>query len=149
MRFPYQVVRAVREVWPAELPLLVRVSASDWLEGGWSLEDTVEFARKLKKSDVDLLDCSSGGVIPGLKIPVAAGYQVPFAAQVKLSTGLSTGAVGLISDPAQAEQILQENAADLALLARALLADPYWAYRAARVLGEKGVWPHQYDRAFP
>lgn len=147
MRFPLEVVQVVREVWPAELPLLVRVSASDWLEGGWSIEDTVAFAGALQKPGVDLLDCSSGGIVPGVKIPVAPGYQVPFAAKVKLSTGLSTGAVGLISEPLQAERILEENQADLVFLARVLLSDPYWPYRAARALGEK-VWPVQYDRAF-
>lgn len=148
MRFPLEVVRAVREVWPAELPLIVRVSASDWREDGWAITDTVAFAEKLKKLDVDLLDCSSGGIAPGIQMPLGPGYQVPFAAQVKLSTGLSTGAVGLITEAQQAEAILQEGKADLILLARALLLDPYWPYRAARALGEAKPWPHQYDRAF-
>lgn len=147
MRFPLEVVRAVRAVWPPELPLLVRVSASDWLEGGWSIEDTVALARELKTYQVDLLDCSSGGIVPGIKIPAAPGYQVPFAAQVKLSTGLSTGAVGLITEPLQAEQIVQGNEADLVFLARALLREPYWPYRAGKALGHK-VWPVQYERAF-
>jgi 2,4-dienoyl-CoA reductase-like NADH-dependent reductase (Old Yellow Enzyme family) len=147
MRFPLEVVRAVRKVWPEELPLLVRVSASDWVEGGWSIEDTVAFAERLKKLDVDLLDCSSGGVVAGVRIPLEAGYQVPFAKQVKLSTGLSTGAVGLITEPVQAEQILQQRASDLIVVGRALLSNPYWAYSAAKVLGEK-VWPSQYERAF-
>lgn len=147
MRFPLEVVEAVREVWPAELPLLVRVSASDWTEGGWDITDTVVFAGELQQRGVDLLDCSSGGAIAGVKIPARPGYQVPFAAQVRLSTGLSTGAVGLITEPLQAEAILQENQADLILLARALLADPYWPYRAAKVLGAK-AWPVQYERAF-
>jgi len=147
MRFPLQVVEAVREVWPAELPLLVRVSASDWTEGGWEIADTVVFARELQQRDVDLLDCSSGGAVPGVKIPLGPGYQVPFAAQIRLSTGLSTGAVGLITEPLQAEAILQEKQADLILLGRPLLADPYWPYRAGRALGTK-VWPVQYERAF-
>lgn len=147
MRFPLEVVEAVRAVWPAELPLLVRVSASDWVEGGWSITDTVVFAAELYKRGVDLLDCSSGGAVAGVKIPVGPGYQVPFAAQVRLSTGLSTGAVGLITEPLQAEAILQENQADLVLLGRVLLREPYWAYRAGQALGAK-VWPVQYERAF-
>lgn len=147
MRFPLEVVEAVRAVWPAERPLLVRVSASDWVEGGWSITDTVVFAAELHKRGVDLLDCSSGGAVAGVKIPVGPGYQVPFAAQVRLSTGLSTGAVGLITEPLQAEAILQENQADLVLLGRVLLREPYWAYRAGQALGSK-VWPAQYERAF-
>ncbi len=147
MRFPLLVVEAVRAVWPAELPLLVRVSASDWVEGGWDITDTVAFATELQRRGVDLLDCSSGGAIPGVKIPLGPGYQVPFAAQVRLSTGLSTGAVGLITEPLQSETILQESQADLILLGRALLRDPYWPYRAAQALGAK-VWPVQYERAF-
>lgn len=147
MRFPLEVAEAVREVWPAELPLLVRVSASDWVEGGWDITDTVVFAGELQQRGVDLLDCSSGGAVPGVKIPVGPGYQVPFAAQVRLSTGLSTGAVGLITEPLQAEAILQENQADLVLLGRVLLREPYWPYRAAQALGTR-VWPVQYERAF-
>ncbi|MER3489977.1 MAG: NADPH dehydrogenase NamA [Meiothermus sp.] len=150
MRFPLEVVEAVREVWPPELPLLVRVSATDWAAGGWTIDDTVAFARELMRRGVDLLDCSSGGVVPGVKIPLGPGYQVPFAARVRLETGLSAGAVGLITEPLQAEAILQQGQADLVFLARALLADPYWAYRAARQLEpQKAIWPHPYDRAFP
>lgn len=147
MRFPLEVVRAVREVWPAQLPLWVRVSATDWQGGGWALEDTVSFAKKLKKYEVDLLDCSSGGIAPGIKIPVEPSYQVPLAAQVRLSTGLSTGAVGLITEAQQAERIVAEGQADAVLLGRVLLADPYWPFRAAKALGAK-VWPPQYDRVF-
>ncbi|MER3483545.1 MAG: oxidoreductase [Meiothermus sp.] len=161
MRFPLEVVSAVREVWPAELPLWVRVSASDWIEGGvrvahsghaateggWSIEDTVEFARELQKRGVDLLDCSSGGIAPGIRIPAEPGYQVPFAARVRRETGLLAGAVGLISDPERAESILQRGEADAVLLARALLRDPYWPYHAAKVLGAEKVWPPQYERA--
>ncbi len=147
MRFALEVVEAVRAVWPEELPLLVRVSATDWVEGGWDIADTVAFAEQLQKRGVDLLDCSSGGAIPGVKIPVGPGYQVPFAAQVRLSTGLSTGAVGLLTEPLQTEAILQANQADLILLGRVLLRDPYWPYRAAQALGDR-VWPVQYERAF-
>lgn len=146
-RFPLEVVRAVRQVWPEELPLLVRVSASDWAEGGWGAEDTVAFAGRLKKLDVDLLDCSSGGAVPGAKIPVGPGYQVAFAQQVRQSTGLPTAAVGLITEAVQAEQILQEGASDLIMLGRVLLANPYWAFTAAKTVGDR-VWPPQYDRAF-
>ncbi|MCX7602205.1 MAG: NADH:flavin oxidoreductase/NADH oxidase [Meiothermus sp.] len=147
MRFGLEVVEAVREVWPEDLPLWVRVSASDWVEGGWDITDTVAFAAELQKRGVDLLDCSSGGAIPGVKIPLGPGYQVPFAAQVRLSTGLSTGAVGLLTEPLQAEAVLQANQADLILLGRVLLRDPYWPYRAAQALGAR-AWPVQYERAF-
>jgi 2,4-dienoyl-CoA reductase-like NADH-dependent reductase (Old Yellow Enzyme family) len=147
MRFVLEVVSAVREVWPAELPLWVRVSASDWTEGGWSIEDTVEFARELQNLGVDLLDCSSGGIAPGIPIPASPGYQVPFAAQVRREPGLPTGAVGLISDPVQAEEIVQRGEAEVILLARALLRDPYWPYRAAKALNAGKVWPPQYERA--
>lgn len=150
MRFPLEVVDAVREVWPPELPLLVRVSATDWVAGGWTIDDTVALAQELIKHGVDLLDCSSGGVIPGVKIRVEPGYQVALAEQVRQETGMKTGAVGVITEPLQAEAILQQGQADLVFLARALLAEPYWAYRAARTLeAGRAVWPHQYDRAFP
>ncbi len=150
MRFPLMVAQAVREVVPQELPLLVRVSATDWTEGGWGVDDTVRFAQELKAIGVDLLDCSSGGNVPNARIPVGSGYQVGFAERVRRETGLSTGAVGAITEPAQAEQIVRTHQADLVFLARALLSDPFWAYRAARALGVKeSVWPSQYDRAFP
>ena len=150
MRFPLEVTQAVREAIPQDLPLLVRVSATDWMEGGWTIEDTVQFARELKTLGVDLLDCSSGGNVANAKIPVGSGYQVGFAERVGRETGLPTGAVGVITEPAQAEQIVRTGQADLVFLARALLSDPFWAYRAARALGVKeSVWPSQYDRAFP
>ncbi len=147
MRFVLEVVDAVREVWPAELPLWVRVSASDWVEGGWSIEDTLEFARELQRRGIDLLDCSSGGIAPGIRIPLGPSYQVPFAARVRRETRLPTGAVGLITKPEQAEEILQKGEADAVVLARALLRDPYWPYRAAKALGAGKVWPPQYERA--
>jgi 2,4-dienoyl-CoA reductase-like NADH-dependent reductase (Old Yellow Enzyme family) len=149
MRFPLEVVDAVRRVWPEELPLLLRVSATDWAEGGWTIEDTVVFARELMKRGVDLLDCSSGGSIPGVRVPVAPGYQVPLAQMVRRETGMKTAAVGLITEPVQAETILASGQADLIFLARALLVDPYWAFKAARALGKEQVWPRQYERAFP
>jgi 2,4-dienoyl-CoA reductase-like NADH-dependent reductase (Old Yellow Enzyme family) len=150
VRFPLEVVQGVREVWPLELPLFVRVSATDWLEGGWSLEDTVVFARELAKYDVNLLDCSSGGIAPGIKISIKAGYQVHLAEGVKRNASVKTGAVGLITEPEQAETILQREQADLIFLGRALLSDPYWVYRAGQVLGvTQKLYPVQYERAFP
>jgi 2,4-dienoyl-CoA reductase-like NADH-dependent reductase (Old Yellow Enzyme family) len=150
MRFPLEVVQSVREVWPLELPLFVRVSATDWLEGGWSLEDTIIFARELAKYDVDLLDCSSGGIAPGVKISTTPGYQVHLAEGVKRNSDIKTGAVGLITEPEQAETILQRQQADLIFLGRTLLSDPYWVYRAGQVLGAtQKLYPVQYERAFP
>lgn len=150
MRFPLEVIQAVRAVIPEHLPLLVRISASDWAEGGWSIEDTVAFAKIIKDLGIDLLDCSSGGTLPNAKIPVGAGFQVPFAEAVRREAGLATGAVGMIQNAAQAEAILESGQADLIFLARALLANPYWAFAAARELGESTpVWLPQYDRAFP
>lgn len=148
MRFPLQVAQAVREVVPPELPLLVRVSATDWAEGGWGLTDTLAFAERLKALGVDLLDCSSGGVVPRVKVPVAPGFQVPFADAVRKRVGLRTGAVGLITTPEQAETLLQAGSADLVLLGRVLLRDPYFPLRAAQALGVKAEVPPQYDRAF-
>jgi 2,4-dienoyl-CoA reductase-like NADH-dependent reductase (Old Yellow Enzyme family) len=149
VRFPLEVVRAVREVWPAALPLLVRLSATDWAEGGWTLEETVELARRLKALGVDLVDCSSGGLVPDAQIPTAPGYQVPFARAVRQGAGLPTGAVGLLTEPAQAEQVLRSGEADAVFLARELLRDAYWPQRAARALGARAAPPVQYARAWP
>lgn len=148
MRFPLEVVEAVRQVWPSELPLLVRVSATDWHPQGWHLDDSIAFAKVAQPLGVDLLDCSSGGVIAGVKIPVGPGYQAHLAQGVRQQAGLLSGAVGLIEHAQQAQALLQEGQADLVLLGRALLADPYWVFRAAKELGQR-VWPVQYDRAFP
>ncbi|ADW23111.1 NADPH dehydrogenase (plasmid) [Thermus scotoductus SA-01] len=148
MRFPLQVAQAVREVVPRELPLFVRVSATDWGEGGWSLEDTLAFARRLKELGVDLLDCSSGGVVLRVRIPLAPGFQVPFADAVRKRVGLRTGAVGLITTPEQAETLLQAGSADLVLLGRVLLRDPYFPLRAAKALGVAPEVPPQYQRGF-
>ncbi len=148
MRFPLEVAEAVRRALPEEVPLLVRVSATDWAEGGWGLEDTLAFAERLKALGVDLLDLSSGGVVPGVKVPVAPGFQVPFADAVRKRVGLKTGAVGLITAPEQAESILQTGSADLILLGRVLLREPYWPHRAASALGLKPGVPPQYQRAF-
>lgn len=147
VRFPLQVTEAVRDVWPERLPLFVRISATDWAEGGWDLEQSVEFSKMLKAAGVDLIDCSSGGLVPGVKIPVGPGYQVPFAAAVRERAGIATGAVGMITEAHQAEEIIAGGEADAVLLARAMLRDPYWTLRAAKALGVKADWPVQYGRA--
>jgi 2,4-dienoyl-CoA reductase-like NADH-dependent reductase (Old Yellow Enzyme family) len=149
MRLPLEVARAVRAVWPSHLPLFVRVSATDWVEGGWDVPDTVELARRLKDMGVDMIDCSTGGIAPGVKVPVAPGYQVPFAATVRREVGVPTGAVGMITQPAQAEEIVGTGKADAVLLAREMLRDPYWARHAALALGVEAPWPPQYLRARP
>ncbi len=147
-RFLREVVSAVRDVWPERKPLFVRLSATDWADGGWSLEDTVAVSGMLRDAGVDLIDVSSGGNVPHQQIVVGPGYQVPFARAVRSGAGLPTGAVGLITEPAQAEQVLVEGSADAVFLARALLRDPHWALRAAHELGvEVGYWPDQYRRA--
>ncbi len=146
-RFPLRVTEAVREVWPARLPLFVRISATDWTDGGWDLEQSIQFSRWLQERGVDLIDCSSGGNVPGAKIPVGPGYQTPFASAIKRETGIATGAVGMISEPAQAEHIVASGDADAVLLARAMLRDPYWPLHAAKALGVEVRWPIQYERA--
>ena len=147
MRLPLAVAGAVREAWPEHLPLMVRVSATDWAEGGWDLESTVTFARGLKDRGVDLVDCSSGGLVPHARIPAGPGFQVPFAAAVRQEAGIPTGAVGFITEAVQAEQILATGQADAVLLARELLRDPHWPLHAARALGDDIPWPRQYERA--
>jgi 2,4-dienoyl-CoA reductase-like NADH-dependent reductase (Old Yellow Enzyme family) len=146
-RFSLEVARAVRRVWPERLPLFVRVSATDWADGGWDLEQSVELARLLKREGVDLIDCSSGGLVPGVKIPVGPGYQVPFASAIRKGAGIATGAVGMITEAEQAERIVAAGEADAVLLARAMLRDPYWALHAAKSLGADAAWPVQYERA--
>jgi len=147
IRLLCEVVRAVRGTWPSTLPLFVRISATDWADGGWDVEQSVELARRLAPLGVDLIDCSSGGLMPGVKIPVAPGYQVGFAERVRRESGVRTGAVGMITEPTQANDIVGMGQADLVLLARQLLRDPYWPLRAARELGAKPAWPLQYLRA--
>ncbi len=146
-RIVREVTAAVRKVWPEQLPLFVRFSATDWVEGGWDIEQSVELARALKPLGVDLIDCSSGGLVPHVRIPVGPGYQVPFAERIRRDSGLLTGAVGLIREPQQAEEILQRGQADMILLARQLLREPYWPHRAARELGVPTPLPRQYARA--
>lgn len=149
MRLALEITRAVRAVWPTERPLFARLSATDWVEGGWDLAQSVELAKRLRELGVDLIDCSTGGAVAHAKIPVKPGYQVPFAAAIRAEAGLPTGAVGLITEPAQAEEILAQGQADLIFLARALLREPYWALRAARELGVDVPWPAPYDRVRP
>ena len=146
IRLLKQVTEAVRKEWPAGNPLFVRISATDWSEGGWSVEESIKLAVVLKELGVDLIDCSSGGNIHDAKIPVAPGYQVPFSDAIR-KTGIFTGAVGFITTAPQAESILQEGKADLVLLAKELLRNPYFALNAARELGEDVEWPVQYLRA--
>jgi 2,4-dienoyl-CoA reductase-like NADH-dependent reductase (Old Yellow Enzyme family) len=147
VRLCLEVVEAVRAVWPERLPLFVRISSTDWKEGGWDLEQSVELARRLRDRGVDLVDCSSGGAVHDAKITLGPGYQVPFAAHIRRDAGIATGAVGLITDPAQADAIIRGGLADCVLLARELLRDPYWPLRAAGELGHQVPWPAQYLRA--
>ena len=147
MRFPLRVAKVVRETWPEHLPVFVRISASDWMEGGWDLEQSVELARQLKAIGIDLIDCSSGGLVPEAKPPFGPGFQTPFASTIRQETGIATGAVGFISDPAQAEQIVATGLADAIFLARQMLRDPYWPLHAAKALGVELPWPVQYERA--
>ncbi|MDD5562806.1 MAG: NADH:flavin oxidoreductase/NADH oxidase [Thermoanaerobaculaceae bacterium] len=149
MRFPLEVAAAVRAAWPEERPLFVRISATDWAAGGWDADEAVQFARRLKEAGVDLVDCSSGGLVANARVPVGPGYQTPFAARIRREAGVASGAVGMITEPAQAEQIVATGEADAVLLARALLRDPYWPLRAAHALGAEGAWPDQYLRARP
>ncbi|MGN6512764.1 MAG: NADH:flavin oxidoreductase/NADH oxidase [Lysobacteraceae bacterium] len=143
-----EVIAAVRTEWPAPRPLVVRVSATDWVEGGWDLDECVQLARWLREDGVDLVDCSSGGNVARADIPVAPGYQVPFAARIRREAGIATGAVGLITDAVQAEAILARGDADLVFIARESLRDPYFPRRAAAELGVAVAAPKQYQRAW-
>ncbi|MCU0255878.1 MAG: hypothetical protein MUF60_03975 [Vicinamibacterales bacterium] len=149
IRLTLEVVEATRAVWPERLPLWVRISASDWAEGGWDPGQSVALARELRGRGVDLVDCSSGGNVATQRIPLGPGYQVAFAERVRREAGIATGAVGLITSPAQADSIVRSGQADCVLLARELLRDPYWPLRAARELGQPATWPAQYLRAAP
>jgi 2,4-dienoyl-CoA reductase-like NADH-dependent reductase (Old Yellow Enzyme family) len=148
IRLMLETVRDVRSVWPERLPLAVRLSCTDWVDGGWTLDESIELARRLGPEGVDLIDCSSGGTSPHARVPIAPGYQVEFAHAIRQRAGLPTAAVGLITEPDQAETILAEERADLILIGRASLRDPYWPLHAARVLGEPVVVVPQYARAF-
>jgi 2,4-dienoyl-CoA reductase-like NADH-dependent reductase (Old Yellow Enzyme family) len=146
IRLLLQVISAVKSVWPAENPLFVRISSTDWTEGGWTIEESVKLAYKLKEMDVDLIDCSSGGNIYNAKIPFSPGFQVPFSESIR-KTGILTGAVGLITTASQAESILKEEKADLVFFGRELLRNPYFPLHAAREFGIDLTWPLQYLRA--
>ncbi len=147
MRFPLRVAQTVRENWPESLPMFVRISATDWVTGGWDLEQAVAFCRELKQLGVDLIDCSSGGLVPDAVIPTGSGFQTPFATEIKNKLEMATGAVGLITEATQAEQIIATGLADAVLLGRELLRNPYWPLHAARELGADFHWPVQYERA--
>jgi 2,4-dienoyl-CoA reductase-like NADH-dependent reductase (Old Yellow Enzyme family) len=146
VRFPLEVAKAVRDAWPQDKPVFYRLSASDWMPEGWDLPQSIEFAKRLKAIGIDLVDCSSGGNHHDQKIALGPGYQVPFAEAIRREAGIPTGAVGLIGDAVQAEQIVSLGQADAVFLARALLRDPYWPRHAARALGVAPKWPDQYAR---
>jgi 2,4-dienoyl-CoA reductase-like NADH-dependent reductase (Old Yellow Enzyme family) len=147
IRLCLEVAGAIRSVWPAALPMFVRISSTDWKDGGWDIEQSVELARHLQRAGVDLIDCSAGGAVPDVTIPIAPGYQVPFAERVRRDVGIATGAVGLLTEPAQADAIVRGGQADCVLLAREMLRDPYWPLHAATALGHEAPWPVQYLRA--
>ena len=148
VRLVVRVAEAIRKVWPERLPLFCRISATDWKEGGWDLPQSIELAKLLRTAGVDLIDTSSGGLVPDVKIPVAPGYQAPFAELIRKKASIATGAVGMITEPAQADQIISSGQADIVLLAREFLREPYWVFRAAKELGVKPEAPVQYSRAF-
>jgi 2,4-dienoyl-CoA reductase-like NADH-dependent reductase (Old Yellow Enzyme family) len=147
IRFLIEILDTVRSVWPEENPLFVRISASDWTEGGWTADDSVALAKVLETKGVDVVDCSSGGNVPNAKIPLKPGYQVEFAEKIKDETGMLTAAVGLITEAVQADSIIRQGQADLVVMARELLRDPYFPLRAAHELGQEVAWPVQYERA--
>ncbi len=148
IRLLLDTTRAVRKIWPDNLPLAVRISAIDWKDGGWQIEDSIALAKLLKAEGVDLMDCSSGGLVPDAKIKVEPGYQVPFAEKIRRGAGIATAAVGFITEPKQADDIVRNDQADVVLLARQMLVDPYWPAHAAKLLGYKLPPPDQYARAW-
>jgi 2,4-dienoyl-CoA reductase-like NADH-dependent reductase (Old Yellow Enzyme family) len=147
IRFPLEVAKTVRDIWPQTHPLFVRISVTDWAEGGWNLEQSIELAKEFKKIGIDFIDCSSGGLVSYAKIPARPGYQVRFAEEIRKNADIPTGAVGIITQANQAEQILVTGQADAVLLAREFLRDPYWPLHAAGSLGDDIEWPVQYQRA--
>jgi len=149
IRFLLEVAGAVRAVWPQDLPVIVRISATDWMEGGWSIDESVELSSKLKACGVDLVDVSSGGTSLAAKIPVGPGFQSEFAARIRREAGIATAAVGMITSPAQADHLIRSGQSDLVFVARELLRDPYWPLHAAQALGHGVAWPNQYLRAAP
>jgi len=146
-RIVREVVEAVRRAWPDRLPLFLRISCTDWTEGGWDMPQAVELARMVRSLGVDVIDCSSGGNVATARIPAGPGYQVPFAEGIRRDAAIATAAVGMITSPVQAETVIRSGQADLVLLARELLRDPQFPLRAARELGVEGPWPRQYLRA--
>jgi 2,4-dienoyl-CoA reductase-like NADH-dependent reductase (Old Yellow Enzyme family) len=148
IRFATEVVKSVRATIPESMPLFMRISASDWVEGGWTLDDSVKLAQCAKTLAVDLIDCSSGGMVPYAKIELGPGYQVPFAERIRREADIATAAVGMITEPDQAQEIVTSGKADLVMLARELLRDPYWPLHAQKTLGSKPKPPVQYERAF-
>jgi 2,4-dienoyl-CoA reductase-like NADH-dependent reductase (Old Yellow Enzyme family) len=148
IRFLVDVAEAIRGVWPERFPLFVRISATDWKEGGWTVDDSVQLAAELRRKNVDVIDCSSGGLAADAKVQLGPGYQVPFAERIRRETGILTAAVGLITEPQQADEIVRAGRADLVLLARQALRDPYWPLHAAQALGIDTAPPVQYLRAF-
>jgi 2,4-dienoyl-CoA reductase-like NADH-dependent reductase (Old Yellow Enzyme family) len=149
MKFPLQVAKAVRDAWSSDLPLFVRISATDYVDKGWDLEQSIELSKRLKEIGVDLIDCSSGGNVSAVRIPIGPGYQVPFALGIRKKAGIATAAVGMITEPQQAEDILQKGESDAIVMARAFLRDPYWPLHAAHALGVDVPWPVQYIRGKP
>jgi 2,4-dienoyl-CoA reductase-like NADH-dependent reductase (Old Yellow Enzyme family) len=147
MRLPLRVTECLRQLIPEELPLFVRISATDWVEGGWDLEASIVLAQQLKKLDVDLIDVSSGGTVPTARIPVGKGYQVPFARSIREQVGIRTGAVGMITDPEYANEVITGGGANLVFLGRELLREPYWALKAQCALDDEATWPVQYGYA--
>ncbi len=146
IRFLLETTQAVRSAMPADMPLFVRISCTDWAEGGWNIDESVELAKRLRDLGVDLIDCSSGAAVPHAKIPVGPGYQVPFAERIRKEAGIATGAVGMITEPQQANEIVSSGKADIVLLARQFLREPYWPQRAAKELNAECTWPVQYGR---
>jgi 2,4-dienoyl-CoA reductase-like NADH-dependent reductase (Old Yellow Enzyme family) len=144
-----EVITAVRAVWPESLPVLVRLSATDWADHGWNVEETIELCGQLGRLGVDLVDISSGGLIPGVTVIEGAGYQTEFSARIRRESGMLTSAVGMITSPQQADHIIRSGQADMVLIGREILRDPYWPLHAAQALGETVEWPAQYKRAAP
>jgi 2,4-dienoyl-CoA reductase-like NADH-dependent reductase (Old Yellow Enzyme family) len=147
LRLPLEVARVVREAWPSQWPVFVRLSATDWVQGGWDDDESVTFARGLKDLGIDLVDVSTGGLVPDAVIPAGPAFQVPFAEKIRREAQIPTGAVGIITDPQQAESILAQGKADAVLIGRQLLREPHWPLHAAKALGAKIAWPKQYERA--
>ena len=147
MRLLVRVTERLRRLMPEELPLFVRISATDWVANGWNLEESVELARRLKQLGVDLMDVSSGGTVPNAKIPVGKGYQVPFARRIREEAGIRTGAVGMITDPEYANEVITGGSANVVIIRREFLREPYWALKAQCALGSEAAWPTQYGYA--